>query len=26
MSLQGRKLVDGNGACRVVKEIKNARS
>jgi len=26
MSIQGRKLVDGNGACRVVKEIKNARS
>lgn len=26
MSLQGRKLVDGDGACRVVKEIKNARS
>jgi len=24
MSLQGRNLVDGNGACRVVKEIKNA--
>jgi UDP-2,4-diacetamido-2,4,6-trideoxy-beta-L-altropyranose hydrolase len=26
MSIQGRNLVDGNGACRVVKAIKNARS